>query len=183
MRYRFCPRCGGALQSRIDVDGSVTPACSCCGFVFYRNSKLAVGALVKRDGQVLLARRAIEPATGMWDIPGGFLQHGEHPEAGVVRELREESGIEIRPTALIGMYVDVYGDDDEDDPDFVLNLYYEAVVVRGDPVAADDVAEFVWLSPQELPESRWAFRHSPEVIADWRRLCAREAGQSRQLGV
>jgi 8-oxo-dGTP diphosphatase len=170
MRYRFCPRCGGSLQTPAAGERQDAAVCGACGFVFYRNSKPTTGALVVRDGRVMLARRGVAPAMGAWDIPGGFLQHGEHPEAGLARELLEETGAEIRPTALIGMYVDVYGDDDEPDPDFILNIYYEAEVVAGEPVAADDVAELVWFAPEEVPETGWAFAHSPQVIADWKRL-------------
>jgi 8-oxo-dGTP diphosphatase len=170
MRYRYCPRCGGALQRPAEGQRQDAATCAACGFVFYRNSKPTTGAVVVRDGKVMLARRGVAPAKGAWDIPGGFLQHGEHPEQGLIRELREETGTEVRPTALIGMYIDVYGDDDDPDPDAILNIYYEAEIVSGEPQAADDVAELLWLAPDELPREGWAFAHSPLVVADWRRL-------------
>ena len=56
------------------------------------NAKPTGSALVVREGRVPLVRRAIEPARGAWDIPGGFLEHDEHPEAGAVRELQEGTG-------------------------------------------------------------------------------------------
>jgi 8-oxo-dGTP diphosphatase len=170
MRYHYCPRCGGTLQRPDATERQDAATCSDCGFVFYRNSKPTCGAVVVRDGNVLLARRGVAPAQGAWDIPGGFLQHGEHPEAGLVRELFEETGVEVRPTALIGMYLDVYADDDEPDPDYILNIYYEAEIVSGEPRAADDVAELCWFTPDDLPTSGWAFAHSALVIADWKRL-------------
>jgi 8-oxo-dGTP diphosphatase len=166
-RYRFCPRCGGPLRYPEAAASQGDPVCSACGFVFYRNSKPTAGALVVRDGRVLLARRAIDPSAGKWDIPGGFLKHGEHPLDGVIRELREETGLEVEPGNLIGMYVDVYRDG-EDDPDFILNVYFEAEAVSGEPVAADDVAELRWFAPDDLPGD-WAFTHTCDVIADWKR--------------
>jgi 8-oxo-dGTP diphosphatase len=111
----------------------------------------------------LLARRAVEPFAGWWDLPGGFLEPGEHPEAGVVRELREETGLEVRPRRLIGVYMDVYGPDQEP----TINLTYECEVVGGQQRAADDVAEVGWFRPEELP--RLAFGHGDRVLADWRR--------------
>lgn len=56
--------------------------CGVCGKWHYHNSKPCAGALVVRDGKVLLAQRGVEPFKGYWDIPGGFLEAGEHPEHG-----------------------------------------------------------------------------------------------------
>jgi ADP-ribose pyrophosphatase YjhB (NUDIX family) len=129
----------------------------------YRNSKPCGEALVVRDGRVMLTRRAHEPLAGWWDLPGGFLEPGEHPEAGVVRELREETGLEVRPRRLIGVYMDVYGADG--DP--TMSLTYECEIVGGLEQAADDVLEIGWFRPEEIPPI--AFGHGQRVIEDWRR--------------
>jgi 8-oxo-dGTP diphosphatase len=130
----------------------------------YRNSKPCGEALVVRaDGRVMLTRRAFEPRAGWWDLPGGFLEPGEHPEEGVVRELREETGLEVRPRRLIGIYMDVYGAEG----DATMSVTYECEVVGGVERAADDVAEIGWFGPEELPPV--AFEHGERVIADWRR--------------
>ncbi len=63
---------------------------------------LAVGAVVLRDdGAVLLVRRARPPLAGTWTLPGGKVEPGETLEAAVVRELREETGLEVRPIAVV----------------------------------------------------------------------------------
>ena len=54
-----------------------------------------------RDGLVMLTRRAREPQAGWWDLPGGFLEPGEHPEAALIREVREELGVDYTPGPLI----------------------------------------------------------------------------------
>jgi ADP-ribose pyrophosphatase YjhB (NUDIX family) len=167
MKFRFCPVCGAGLQPRSQPDGQVVPVCRACGHVFYRNSKPTAGALIVRGGRLLLARRAIAPAMGRWDIPGGFLHHGEHPREGVIREIREETGLEIEPGELLGMYIDTYGDGDQADPDFILNIYFHADCPAGEPVATDDVAELAWFAPHELPGD-YAFAHTARVLADWR---------------
>jgi ADP-ribose pyrophosphatase YjhB (NUDIX family) len=167
LSYRFCPRCGHELTLRSQPHGtSPQLVCPACGFVFYRNSKPCAGALVVRDSRVLLARRALPPARGAWDIPGGFLELGEDPQHGVLRELREETGLEIRILDLLGIYIDRYGEDD-----WTLNIYYLADAPNGTPRPADDVADLAWFSPDEIPD-QMAFAHERQVLDDWRRRFA-----------
>ena len=176
MGARYCSRCGGSLVTR--PAGGHEPArqaCAACGWVHYRNAKPTGSALVVRAGRVLLVRRAIEPARGAWDIPGGFLEHNEHPEAGAVRELREETGLDIRITRLLGIYLDVYPYGDPTDPDTTLNLVYLAVAPKGEPQPADDAAAIGWFGPNELPDVL-AFAHQTAALADWRRAMDRDAG-------
>jgi 8-oxo-dGTP diphosphatase len=120
---------------------------------------------VIRDGRVLLVRRAIEPFYGCWDIPGGFLEAEEHPAAGVVREIEEETGLHIRLMALLGIYVDTYGAEDE----YTLNIHYLAEVVGGEPHPASDASELAWFAPHELP-SDLAFRSDYQALGDWQRV-------------
>jgi 8-oxo-dGTP diphosphatase len=115
---------------------------------------------------VLLVRRAVEPARGAWDIPGGFLEADEHPEAGAVRELQEETGLQVTLTGLLGMYMDRYGEDE--DPDSTLNILYLATAPHGEPQPADDAAGFGWFSADEIPDDL-AFAHMRAALADWRR--------------
>ena len=108
--------------------------CPECGFVAYASSKATAGALVEDDeGRVLLARRAHEPFKGRWDIPGGFLEEGEHPLDGLRRELREETGLEVEPLEFLGVWMDRYGGDST--AEATLNLYWTARVTGGEPRA------------------------------------------------
>ena len=63
-------------------------------------------ALVERDGRLLLGRRAFDPSVGLWDLPGGFLEENEHPLDALVRELREETGLEIEPQEFVGVWME-----------------------------------------------------------------------------
>src|SRR5205085_1223949 len=91
--WRFCPRCREELEL-----GGGRARCPWCGFVAYANSAPTANALVvDGEGRLLLVRRAIEPFKGRWDIPGGFLEEGEHPLDGIRRELREETGLDVEP--------------------------------------------------------------------------------------
>jgi ADP-ribose pyrophosphatase YjhB (NUDIX family) len=161
--WRWCPRCREELrgnESRVE--------CAACGFVAYASSKSTAGALVEDvNGRVLLARRAKEPFKGRWDIPGGFLEAGEHPLDGLRRELREETGLEVEPQDFLGVWMDRYGG--ESTAEATLNLYWTARVESGEARAADDVDDLRWFEPDELPApDELAFQNVPLVLAAWR---------------
>jgi 8-oxo-dGTP diphosphatase len=105
-------------------------------------------------------------------LPGGFLEEGEQPFDGLRRELREETGVEIEPLELVGVWVDRYGDD-ENAP-ATLNLYWTARISSGEPRPADDVAELEWFAADELPpDHEIAFANVAEAINAWRTAASR----------
>jgi len=152
--WKSCPRCGGALELE---QGHA--ACSGCGSVYYANSAPAVEGMLVRDGKLLLSKRAIEPRRGYWDLPGGFLEEGEEPLAGLAREFREETGLDVRPRELLGPHVEPYNNY------FVLGLTW-LVEADGEPRPADDVEELAWFGPDELP-AEMAFPHQDELLRRW----------------
>lgn len=161
--WRWCPRCRAELRL-----GEGRATCPACGFVAYANSAATASAVVvDDDGRILLGRRAVEPERDKWDILGGFLDEGEHPLDAVVRELREETGLEIEPVELVAIEMDRYGDGE--DAHATLNLYWTARVLSGEPAPADDVAELRWFAPDELPaDEELAFRVNARVLRNFR---------------
>ena len=155
--YKFCSNCGHALS----LEGS-PQVCQDCGAEHYQHSHPCAGALVVRDGKVLLVRRGVEPFRDHWDLPGGFLEAGEHPRQGAIREVAEETGLEVELLRDVGTYMDTYGDDG----DYTLNHYYVARITGGTLGPADDAAELAWFGPGELPEPI-AFSHCREVLENW----------------
>jgi ADP-ribose pyrophosphatase YjhB (NUDIX family) len=160
--WRWCPRCRAHLrgdESRVE--------CPDCGFVNYASSSATTGALVvDGEGRVLLARRRAEPFRGRWDIPGGFLEEGEHPLDGLRRELHEETGLEVEPLDFLGVWMDRYGGDST--AEATLNLYWTARVLSGKPQPADDVDALQWFAPEELPgPDELAFENVPLVLSTW----------------
>jgi len=104
---------------------------------------------------------------GTWDLPGGFVNEHEHPLDALRRELREETGLEVEPQELLGVWTDRYGSDST--AASTLNLFWTARVVSGDAHAADDVAEVRWFHPDELPpEAEHAFECVGLALAGWR---------------
>ena len=142
-------------------------SCPECGFVMYGSSQPTACAIVlDEQGRVLLARRAHEPFAGHWDLPGGFLDEGEHPLDALVRELREETSLEVEPLEFVGIWMDRYGSG-EDAP-ATLNLYWTARAVTGEPEPADDVTELGWFATDGLPTAGELAFHIPEVLSAWR---------------
>ncbi len=170
--YHYCPQCRAELSTRrfpSDTDAE-RRMCESCGFIYWNNSRPTAGGVVEdSQGRVLLGRRGINPSKGLWDLPGGFLEPGEHPEAGFVRELLEETGLHVEPIALLGFYMDQYGDDPRE---HTLNIFYWCRVVdesASEACASDDMAELGWFSPSALPaETELAFRNVAEALTDWK---------------
>jgi ADP-ribose pyrophosphatase YjhB (NUDIX family) len=157
--WKHCPRCG---STRIDVEEGKAE-CPECGFRAYASSKpTASAACLDDEGRVLLSRRGEEPFKGMWDLPGGFLDEEEHPLDCLRRELREEGGVKVEPLEFLGIWIDKYGDDGS--AQATLNLYWTARIVEGELEPADDVAEFRWFAPDEVPLEELAFSHTREVL-------------------
>ena len=171
--FRFCPRCGHELPApTVPAARLVRQDCPACGAVHYRNAKPTASALVVQDGKVLLGRRCIEPFKGWWDVPGGFLEPWEHPAEGVVREIAEETGLAVRPTELLGIFMDVYAYGEDDD--YTLNVYYLVEIVGGEPRPGDDLMELRFFTPDELPD-QVAFATGRQALAEWKRR--QEAGR------
>jgi 8-oxo-dGTP diphosphatase len=115
---------------------------------------------------VLLSKRAIAPMEGKWDLPGGFVEEGEHPVDCLRRELREEAGVGLGGEWLLGIWMDRY--EYKRRVVATLNVYYGARIAEGTPEPSDDVAEFRWFRPDEVPLDELAFAHIADVLSAWR---------------
>jgi ADP-ribose pyrophosphatase YjhB (NUDIX family) len=127
-------------------DGRNRPVCTACGHITFLDPKLAVAALIVRNGQILLGKRG--PGTrspGKWSFPAGFVERGEQVEAATGREVFEETGLEIEPGELVGLF--------SEPGETVVLAVYEATLRNPDavPVAADDLVELGWFPLDALP--------------------------------
>ena len=112
--------------------------------------QVGVGAVLVRDGCVLLVKRASPPSQGMWAIPGGRVELGETLQHAAERELREETGIIARAGAPIYTF-DVIQHDEAGQVRFhyvIVDLWME--YVAGEVRAGDDAAEARWITYQDL---------------------------------
>jgi 8-oxo-dGTP diphosphatase len=156
---RFCPACSAPLVERI-IDHRLRRVCPACGRIQWRNAKPCAGALVIRNGKVLLIRRAIEPFRDYWDIPGGFCEVDEHPAETAMREVCEETGLEIELTGLLGLWLDEYA------ASATLNIYYLARPLTRRLQVGDDAGGAAWFAPDALPR-RIAFANGRLALAAW----------------
>ena len=161
MEFRFCPRCATPLAARgIADDGGVRERLACpdvqCGYVHWGNPTPAVGALVEHEGEIILARNAQWPE-GFFALVTGFLEAQEDPKAAVVREVREELGLEVTETHLIGNYIFERKNE--------IMLCYHALT-RGTIVLGEELAEYRRYAPAELRPWR---RATGLAVADWMR--------------
>ncbi len=86
------------------IDDRELEACPNDDFVLWRDPKVATAVVVESGDGIVLGRRAIEPAYGEWCLPGGFVNHDEHPAEAAVRECWEEIGAEVELLELLGVY-------------------------------------------------------------------------------
>jgi ADP-ribose pyrophosphatase YjhB (NUDIX family) len=161
--YRYCPKCGGDLTAEL-VEARERLVCEACRFVLYLNPRPATCAVVVEGEQVMLVRRAVSPRQGYWDLPGGFLEQGEHPAEGLKREVREETGLEIEVLEPLGFFLDAYPQPGET----TLNLYFVVRVTGGEPIPGSDVAEIRWFPRDALPPAEQiAFNNNREALETW----------------
>ena len=107
---------------------------------------VCVGAVAIDDGNLLLVRRGNEPGLGTWSVPGGRMEPGETIQEAVVRELREETGVEGGCTGLIGVAESI-GDNHHH-----VILDYAVEVLPSDAIAASDALEARWVPLHEVAE-------------------------------
>jgi ADP-ribose pyrophosphatase YjhB (NUDIX family) len=158
---RFCSRCGVELTfGQITGEERDRLACPSCGFVFYVNPRLVVTTLPITDrGEVMLIRRGIAPGYDMWAQPGGFLEIDETVREAAIRETLEETGLQIEPLEIIGLYSRVQA--------AVVVVAFEARIVGGEPRVTHESLETRPFAPEAIPWPQIAFETSVLAIRDW----------------
>jgi 8-oxo-dGTP diphosphatase len=130
---------------------------------------VVVAGAVYEEGRLLAARRsAPEELAGRWELPGGKLEPGESPEQALVRELREELGIETEPVERVPGEWPLR-------PGYVLQVW-TVRLVSGEPSPLQDHDALRWLAPGELDTVDWLDQDRPAVAA-WARLRREGAGE------
>ncbi len=161
--YKFCPRCGNALEQREVEDHRERPVCPRCGYIVYLNPPIAVGVIATEKGRVVLVRRGENPGRGLWGLPAGFMEIDETTQETARRECLEETGLSVDLGELWGVWSYYHA---EKRTSGVLVLY-RAIVSGGKPAAGSDSTEVKFFAPGEIPYDELAFETHREALRRW----------------
>ena len=159
---KYCPRCGCEKFKTSNQGRSFT--CEECDFEYYFNSSAAVACLIfNNEGKLLLTRRAIEPAKGMLDLPGGFVEPMERIEEAIVREIREELGVGILKADFMVSFPNEYIFSGFSvftiDMAFICSIDDLSAIVP-----ADDAASVEFIFPRDIDHDQLCFNSMSKII-------------------
>jgi ADP-ribose pyrophosphatase YjhB (NUDIX family) len=143
---RFCSQCGGKLTTKV-IEDRERHYCPACGFVQYQNPIPAAAVTIIQDAKILLVKRAVEPKKGLWSLPAGFLEMDETIEECAVREVKEETNLDVELDGLLAVY-SVF-----DDPRYIcLLVVYSGRIIGGELRCGDDASDAHFFPQSTLPE-------------------------------
>ncbi|HJV86308.1 MAG TPA: NUDIX domain-containing protein [Noviherbaspirillum sp.] len=156
--YRYCPMCAAPLIERADTGegGKVRLACPDGHWTHWDNPLPVLAALVEVEGRILLARNAAWPEK-MFALVTGFMERGETPEQGVMRELKEETNLDADELSLIGIYEFIRKNE--------LIIAYH-VKASGEIRLSEELVEYRLVAPEKLRPWRAGTGYA---VADWMR--------------
>jgi 8-oxo-dGTP diphosphatase len=158
--FKYCPVCAGPLKEKYLFHASRL-ACTACGFIFYLEPKVVTVVVVEYEGKLLLGRRNIDPGKGLWSFFSGYMERGEKVELAAIREVKEETNLDVHLGNLIGIYSEL------DNPHVV--IAFRASVANNDVsemiAQPDEVSELALFLPEEAPQL--AFPTDIQILRDW----------------
>ena len=162
---KCCPKCGCKAFKTNDNGRSFN--CEGCHFNYYLNNSAAVACLIfNAEGKLLLARRAIEPGKGMLDLPGGFVEPMESAEEAVVREIKEELGVQVTTAAYLASFPNEYIYSG-----FSVFTVDLAFVCKVDDlsaiVPADDVSDVEFIFPRDVKKEELCSESMANIISHY----------------
>ena len=175
--FKYCPRCG---SSRWAVNNFKSKHCADCGFTYYANPSSATAAFIIRHPsptthqpsapELLVVRRANEPARGTLDLPGGFVDMDEDDQHAILREIREETGLEVRSCRFLFTIPNVYRYSGMDI--HPLDMFYLCEPQEGaEPIAADDAADCQWIKLSDLNPDDFGLTSIRQAVARFLESC------------
>lgn len=146
-KFRFCPVCGSV---HFEENNAASKKCASCGFTYYFNPRGATVALILNErNELLVARRAKDPAKGTLDLPGGFIDSNETAEMAVAREVREETGLTVDSARYLFSLPNIYPYSGMDI--HTIDLFFRCEVSDYKALRAmDDVGALYWIPLNEI---------------------------------
>ena len=150
--FPLCPKCGHSL-TKMSPRNTV---CKSCGLDYYVNPRPCNAIIIVDDKRrVILVKRAFDPSKGLWDLPGGFIDIGETAEESVIREAKEELGVEVDKIQYLFSGYDRYGYRGLNY--HTLGFVFTAQIASGEIQPLDDVEEIQYFAEDEIPWNALAF--------------------------
>jgi len=168
MRYetRYCTHCGTPLMllAAAEDDGihKERLRCPACGWTHWNNPTPVLAAVIELEGRVLLARNAAWPNKQAFGLITGFMEAGETPQEGLVREVKEETNLDVDALSLIGVY-------DFQRMNQVIIAYH--AVAQGEVQLSPELVEYRLEAPEEV---RCWRAGTGFALADWLRARGHE---------
>jgi ADP-ribose pyrophosphatase YjhB (NUDIX family) len=161
--FEFCPLCGNDLEERRPENEDRTrKVCQACGYIHYDNPTPAAGVIVIEGNKVLLVKRKFDPRAGLWTLPAGFVESGEDVDACAVREVKEETNLDVEVIRLFNVYSAL------DDPRAsVVLILYLCRSTGGELRCGDDASDARYFELDGLPDGI-AFRAHRNALRDIR---------------
>ncbi|MBF6597134.1 MAG: NUDIX domain-containing protein [Fermentimonas sp.] len=148
--FKYCPKCG---SSNFKEKNDKSKSCSNCGFNYYFNSSAAVVAVIENNKrEILVARRAKDPAMDTFDLPGGFIDMFETAEEAAYREIKEETCLIVKTTEYLFSIPNIYLYSDFEV--HTVDMFFKCTVDDFSELKAqDDVSELFFIPFTELNPS------------------------------
>ena len=153
---RHCYRCGAPMEPG-PYQGHVRPICTGCGMVHFLDPKVVAGVIIEMERKLVMIKRNLEPGLGLWTFPSGFVDRGEVVEEAAKREVKEETGLDVALTELVGIY--------SRDGDTNILVVYAGKASGGQLQAGEEAQEVGLFDPNVLPPQ--AFEHDTNIIQQW----------------
>ena len=160
MASQYCLQCGTMMEWRT-VDRTDRQVCPNCRYVHYQNLKTGAGAIIESAGKLLLLQRIQAPFLHCWNLPAGYSELDEPPRQTAVREVAEETGLEVRAESLVEIYH--FSDDSRGNG---LLVVYRCRVVGGALRGSEEAWQLQYFEPAGVPEALAGGGHN-QAIRDW----------------
>ncbi len=152
----YCQICGSELEHRT-LRSKIQPYCPNCNTFSYLDPKVAIVVLIENSKNLLLVKRDIEPYINHWSFPSGYVDRGENTKDAAIREIKEETCLDIKITQLQGVY---------SGKGSVVIIVYKAIALDTNKgKAGEEVKEIKWFPVNSLPSL--PFPYDDEIIADY----------------
>ena len=160
-KFSYCPKCG---SKHFIANSEKSKKCENCGFEYFMNPSSSTAAfIINEKGELLVERRAKEPAKGTLDLPGGFADCNETAEEAVAREVLEETGLKINSASYLFSVPNVYLYSGMNI--HTLDLFFLCQAENGEQaLAADDAAACLWIPLSEIHTEQFGLRSIRQAL-------------------